>query len=358
MKITRTPRGRNLRSLLVAGTAIASLSLFAGCSATAAGGEDGGSGEFVFAGTGGSYQEVQSETMLAPFSEESGISFMEDSPATWPKLTTQVESGNVTWDVVESLPYYAIAGCGTVLEKIDYDVVDVSGLDPTMVSDCGVPSMVTGYLLVYNTETYGDNPPTSWADFYDVENFPGERGMMQTAHDAGLETALMADGATAEDLYPLDYDRAFGVLDTVVDQTTFFETGAQMQQSLENGSVDMIVAWPGRAYQAALNGAPLAAVWNQPLFYWDVFVVPAGAPNKEEAMEFINFAVQPEPQAKMTEGIGYGPANKHAKPDVDDLMGQFVPSGQDNGTGIQRDMKWWAENLEEATAKWTAWLNQ
>lgn len=155
----------------------------AGCSQGTAEAGDTASTEFVFVGTGGSYQDAQRAAMLDPFMEESGISYVEDSPATWTKMTAQVDAGNVTWDVVEALPYYAIDACGDYLEKIDYDIVDVSAIDPALVSECGVPNMRTAFLLVYNTEKYGDAPPTSWADFYDTEKFPGTRGMMGNEHD-------------------------------------------------------------------------------------------------------------------------------------------------------------------------------
>lgn len=343
------------RRLALGTLVVATLGLTA-CAAPT-GGSGGGDGQqLVFVGTGGSYQDAQRAAMLEPFSEQSGVSVVEDSPATWTKMTAQVDANNVTWDVVEALPYFAIGYCEDYLEPIDYDIVDVSAIDPELVTECGVPNMKTGYLLVYNKDTYGENGPKTWADFYDTEKFPGTRGMMANAHDGGYETALMADGVPGDEVYPIDYDRAFTTLDKVKDTTQFFETGAEMQDALESGAVDMIIAWPGRAYAAAENGANLGVSWEQPLFYWDVFVVPKGAPNKDAAMEFINFAIQAEPQAAMAEGIGYAPIHPDAQPELPPLMEPFVPAGQDNGTGLTRDMQWWADNLEEATNKWTAWI--
>ncbi|MGO3147150.1 MAG: ABC transporter substrate-binding protein [Leucobacter sp.] len=353
LRKSRFAKSRIAATVSLVGVAALALT---GCVASTSGGSGEGDKSLVFVGTGGSYQDAQRTSMLEPFAAEFGVNTLEDSPATWTKMTAQVDANNVTWDVVEALPYFAIGYCGDYLEPIDYDTVDVSDIDPEMVSECGVPNMKTGYLLVYNKDKYGDDGPQSWADFYDTEKFPGTRGMMGNAHDGGYETALMADGVPSDDVYPIDYDRAFAKLDTIKDDTVFFSTGAEMQESLENGSADMIIAWPGRAYAAAANGANLQAVWNQPLFYWDVFVVPKGAPNKETAMEFINYAIQPTPQAEMSELIGYAPIHPDADPDLPEAMEQFVPSGQDDGTGATRDMDWWAENLEEATDLWTSWI--
>lgn len=63
----------------------------------------------------------------------------------------------------------------------------------------------------------GDNVPKSWADFWDVEKFPGKRGLRKGAKYA-LEVALLADGVAPDELYdvlgtPEGVDRAFAKLD-------------------------------------------------------------------------------------------------------------------------------------------------
>ena len=51
-------------------------------------------------------------------------------------------------------------------------------------------------LLAYRTDKFGDNGPNNWADFWNVEKFPGRRGLYKGV--AGmLESALMADGVPA-----------------------------------------------------------------------------------------------------------------------------------------------------------------
>ncbi len=42
--------------------------------------------------------------------------------------------------------------------------------------------------------------PQSWADFWNVREFPGKRGLRKGAKYT-LEVALLADGVKAEDLY-------------------------------------------------------------------------------------------------------------------------------------------------------------
>lgn len=315
-----------------------------------------GSGQLVFVGAGGSYQAAQQKAFLEPYSKSTGVKIRQDSPLNYPKLRAMVDAKNVTWDVMEALPQFAIANCGKYLEKIDYNVVDVSGVDKKLVSDCAVPDMRSGYMLTYNTKKYGANGPKSWADFFDTKKFPGTRGVMNQANQGNLEIALLADGVKPADMYPIDYARAFRKLDSIRKDTVFLSTGADQQQALSTGRVDMMMAtWPGRAYDAEKQGASLTAVWNQPLLYWDVLVVPKGTKNKAEAMKFLATVVSAEAQTRLAEAYAYAPINDGSKPNLTDLQQKYIPHGQDNGTGFWRNEDWWAKNLDDATAKWTKW---
>src|SRR5690606_12430420 len=71
----------------------------------------------------------------------------------------------------------------------------------------GVALQVIGVGMVYNTDVYSDQQPQSWADFWDVEKFPGKRCMPAWPRFV-MEAALMADGVPKDQIYPIDMDRA------------------------------------------------------------------------------------------------------------------------------------------------------
>jgi putative spermidine/putrescine transport system substrate-binding protein len=345
-----------MRKLRFRTCAAASAVLLAVATAGCGGGTAGGSGgSLVFVGAGGAYQKAQTTAFLDPFSAETGIKMKQDSPISYPKLKVMVDAKNVTWDIMEGYAYFAYANCGTYVEKLDRSKLDLTGVEENLISDCAVPVMKSAFTLVYNTKKYPQNGPQSWADFFDTGKFPGKRGIMNSANQGPLEIALLADGVRPADVYPIDYDRAFRKLDSIRDSLVFLNTGAEQEQALESGRVDMMLSWPGRAYEAATKGAPLAAVWNQPMFYYDVLFIVKGSKHRDEAMRFLSYMMKPGPQAKLTENIAYAPINTQAKPNIDELRRQFLPSGQDNGTGFWNDQQWWAKNLDEATAKWTQW---
>lgn len=311
----------------------------------------------VFANTGGTLAEIFAENAY-PDLQSRGMTVAEESPNNEAKLTAMVQGGNPTWDVYYSTPYNAISGCGTLFEELDLDRLDTTGLDTNLLTDCGVPIIGSAMLLVYNKETYGANPPTGWADFFDVERFPGTRGIMNFAKDAGMETALLADGVPGDQLYPLDYDRAFAKLDQIRSSTRFYTTGAQQTQGLESGEIDMMLAWPGRAYDAAAAGADLGVAWDQPLLFFDAITIVKGARNLDGAYDLINALMAQPNQQAIADRLPYQPMNSAAHVSDAPLIREFVNGPQSRGTAVQRDNTWWAENRDEATQRWTEWVNQ
>ncbi len=321
------------------------------------GNQAAGGAPVVFANTGGALAEVFKANAYADLSAQ-GVTVADESPNNEAKLTAMVQGGNPTWDVFYSTPYTAMGKCGTLFEKIDWNRIDQAGLDPAQKSECGVPIINSSFLLVYNKAKYGANPPTSWADFYDTTRFPGTRGIMNYAKDAGMETALLADGVPAAQLYPLDYDRAFRKLDTIRASTRFYDTGAQQTQALQSGEVDMMLAWPGRAYDAVKSGAPLGVAWNQPLSYFDTVTVVKGAPHRDQAYQLINALIGQKNQKAITDRMPYLPTNSAAAPSADPTIREFIDGPQSNGTTVVRDNAWWAQNLDQATQRWTSWVNR
>ena len=128
-----------------------------GQSGTAA---SGGGQSVVFANTGGALAEVFKKNAYPDLSAK-GITVSEESPNNEAKLTAMVQGGKPTWDVFYSTPYTAIGKCGTMFEKINYSKLDTTGLDKSQMSDCGVPVLNSYFVLVYNKDKYGANPPTS-----------------------------------------------------------------------------------------------------------------------------------------------------------------------------------------------------
>ena len=135
-------------------------------------------------------------------------------------------------------------------------------------------------------------PPS--ADFFDLEKFPGKRGAEEGRESrAGIRAD--GDGVPAAEVYdvlrrPRGVDRAFAKLDTIKDDVVWWEAGAQPPQLLADGEVVMTTAYNGRIFNAAVGeGKPFKIVWDGQIYENEKYVIPKGAPNKDEALEFIAF---------------------------------------------------------------------
>ncbi|MDK1081100.1 MAG: hypothetical protein QGD88_06435 [Anaerolineae bacterium] len=71
---------------------------------------------------GGEYQEAQTNAFFGPFGESTGITVIQDT-MDYSKLEAMVESGQVTWDVVDITNEWGIGKTEQYFEPIDYSIV-------------------------------------------------------------------------------------------------------------------------------------------------------------------------------------------------------------------------------------------
>src|SRR5690606_16915554 len=115
------------------------------------------------------------------------------------EVRMQVKSGAVTWDIVTlGASRCETAAADGLLEKLDYDVIDVSAYPEGSYSDYCIGASTFAYVMAWNKKTLGVDGPQSWADFWDVEKFPGSRSLWKYPSYV-LEAALLADGVTSEE---------------------------------------------------------------------------------------------------------------------------------------------------------------
>ena len=98
-----------------------------------------------------------------------------------------------------------------------------------------------------------------------------------------LEAALLADGVPADQLYPLDVERALAKLGTIREQILFYETNAQGEQYMSDGQASMGLLPDGRALHARRAGAPIDIQWETSLLHWSGLVVARGVMTRNRA---------------------------------------------------------------------------
>jgi len=309
---------------------------------------------------GGSYQESQTKAFFAPFADKFGVKIIEASGADIAKVKAQVDTKAYEWDVVDLETRHVARGeLENLLEPIDTNVVKLEGIDKKAIRKAAIGNIFWTTSLAYNKEALGGKKAAgSWADFWDVKNFPGPRALQDQA-PFNLEFALLADGVPMDKIYPIDVPRAFKKMDEIKEHiTVWWQNGAQHIQLLTDAEAHYSSAWNGRVNVAQGKGVPLEIVWEGGCLDLDWWCIPRGNPNKELAMKFIDFALSAERQGEQFEKwIAYGPTNLGAFKYISEERAKQLPSYPENlKKQFAHDADFWGPNLAPLTEKWKTWM--
>ncbi|UOO93188.1 ABC transporter substrate-binding protein [Vitreoscilla stercoraria] len=320
---------------------------------------------FTIAATGGNYQDAIRTLYFKPFSEKIKQPVLDEVfDGGFGIIQAKVQGGNANWDVVQMEAQDLIRACDDgLLEPLDWAKLGgkESFIDSATFSECGVGSIMWSTAIVYDGNKLQDGPK-SWADFWDLKQFPGKRSLRKTPEYA-LEAALLADGVQTDQVYPLleteeGINRAFKKLDEIKSQVLWWDSGAQPLQFLASGEVSMAAAFNGRVTgMNRTEGTNFKIVWNESLYGIDSWTILKGSPYKDVGMDFIAYATSADIQSKLPETQAYGITNKAAISKVSPQLAADLPSTPANMQGaFAWNATYWVDRSEELTARFNAWL--
>lgn len=323
--------------------------------------EPDGDSTLVYVDYGGLHNEGMLDVFFDEFAAARGITIVSDT-LDYAKVESMVDSGNVTWDLTNFEIFFVEKNCGTLFEPLDYDVIDTSGLDERFFGECWISPWSYGEILAYNTQLVKE-PPTSWADFYDTQAFPGKRGM----YDVGglgqeLETAELAAGTSPDETVPIDFELAFEQLDKIRDDLVFQTFGSEQIQQVVAGETPMALVSTSRALDAQRLGQPIQVVWETQFVGRDSFAIPKGAPNKDLAMELLNEFLVPQKNLAYGRQTLFGPNVTEVQDAVeqDPALCALILTCPPNitTTTVEIDENYYGENQDEIVEEFTAWKEQ
>jgi putative spermidine/putrescine transport system substrate-binding protein len=315
--------------------------------------------QIVINDSGGDMQNAMRSVFYSEFEKRYGIKVVNTSPVDLGKLQAMVRSGNVEWAVTEIGGEDAIkAEQSGLLEGLDLKAIDLSKFPEHLRNRKFVfPKSVYSTVMGYRTDAFKGDKPQSWADFWNVQKFPGPRTMQNSPVD-NLEFALLADGVPKEKLYPLDLDRAFKKMDQIKKHVAvWWTTGAQSAQVLIDKEAVLGTAWNGRYYSLIKQGGPIAIEWNQGAIKESAFAIPKGAKDAYWGQKFLAIAAEAQPQGKYADVIGYPGLNLEAIKYTDPKVAPFLPTYPDYlPKQFWTDLAWWNENGAAVKERWARWM--
>jgi putative spermidine/putrescine transport system substrate-binding protein len=317
--------------------------------------------QLTIADYGGVTTVAHRQAFYDPFEKETGIRIISvahgSDPVTQFKLA--VDSGSFIWDVCVCTPDHTerlVVGNKNYMAPLGIAQSDAKNILPNMLTDNWFGYSVYAVLMAYRTDKFPKGGPASWKDFWDLQQFPGRRGLYRAP--IGLfENALLADGVSPHDLYPLDIDRALKSLDKIRSAVSvWWANGAQNTQMLQNGEVDMADTWNSRAMAAIKGGAPLKMVWEG-TYNADGWTILNGTTKLKQAQQFVRFCMDPKRQAVYSSMTSNGPSNSEAYKYLSKEQGAQLPTYPKNLERLaRRDTVWWGKNFDPASARFQEWL--
>jgi putative spermidine/putrescine transport system substrate-binding protein len=323
---------------------------------------------------GGFYEKAQQQALFMPFTQKTGI-----------KITTVPYNGGIEIlkqndvpDLVSMDEADALIACnegllisrdyrGMVAPAPNGGAIDKDFLPQTF-SPCSVAQVTFSTVIAYNLEAFPQTKPQTISDFFDLDRFPGKRGLHKNPN-AILEWALMARGVPNNQVYDLLSTQrglrlALEKLNTIRQEIVWWDTPDEPAEMLMRGDIVMTSGYNGRIFAAQAQQAPVIILWDGQLIEFETWVI-TGKQDKQNphAREFIRFATTAEAQARLTEYIPYGPTRrgayerlgKHSEHNFH--MADHLPTATHHLAGaLFKDSEWLANTASLRQRAFDAWL--
>ncbi|MDG4882035.1 ABC transporter substrate-binding protein [Mesorhizobium sp. WSM4884] len=318
--------------------------------------------DVVITGSGGPPQDAQRKAMWQPAAKALGITFDEDTSQSWTDAKAQVDSGSVTWDIVNfnmgEVPQAVAAG---ILVKLPADIVDRTQYAPGSVSDYCIGNSAFSEVMGYNTAKFGDKGPKNMAEFFDTKKFPGKRGMNR-AVKGNAEAAALALGKAQNEVYSFlatdeGQKEALDKLSELKPSVTWWDSGSQLTQLIVDKEVDLAYGWDGRLNAAITAGAPWKIVYQDGILQTDCYAILKGSPHPENALKFLKEILKPEYSKDMVKYVAYGPSDLRAYKSMDPAVLSKLTLAPQNLVGqYPQDPAFWGANGAKLSEAFDAML--
>ena len=269
----------------------------------------------------GAYQRGLHEAVIAPFEESTGIAtdlVPRDDPFQIPADIIERRKRSIILTL--SAEEQELLCNAQLLGRLDVEQIGAfanrsfppaTGGDPR-ITECGLAFSSISFPIVANFEAFQENTPLTTRDFFDVENFPGKRGL-RYGPKHNLELALLVDDVPPGDVYKLlaeseGRERAFGKLDEIKDSIIWWNGASEAIHSLVHKKVVMS-SIPSYGIEDLVKNAPNSEVfWDDITITFDYLALGLDYEGNQHAYRFIAFTTDEGVQTKFANALNLGRA--------------------------------------------------
>ncbi|GGO88057.1 putrescine-binding periplasmic protein [Marinobacterium nitratireducens] len=326
------------------------------------------------------WSDYISPEAVSQFEKETGIRVNYDVYDSNEVLEAKLMSGRSGYDLVVPSAFFLERQIQAgIYAEVDRDQLSnygnldaqllqtVSRNDPNNVH--GVPytwgTTGIGYNVDMVRERVGDMPIDSWDLIFKPELAAKVADCGLAVLDSPAEVVALALnylGLDPNSESKADLDQAEALLASVQPHIKYFHS-SQYISDLANGEICVALGYNGDVLQAqdraASAGQGISVGYSIPregsLAWFDLMAIPADAPHPEAAHKFINFVLQPEVAAGISNFVYYAVANTEAQP----LLNEDVRSNPGVYPSEEVKAKLFAQNAHTAkfdrllTRAWT-----
>jgi putrescine transport system substrate-binding protein len=290
------------------------------------------------------WSDYIAEDTVAKFEAETGIKVVYDVYDSNEVLEAKLLAGNSGYDVVvptsNFLQRQIAAGVYLPLDKSK--LPNLANMDPALMEKAQAYDPGNEHAVIYMWGTIGigyntakveerlgaDAPVDSWDLVFNPEYAAKLADCGITMLDSSTDMLQIAaaylglDPATTD---PEDFEKAADLLMKVRPYVRYFNS-SQYISDLANGEICVAVGFSGDVYIAAARadeaGNGIEIAYSLPVegtqLWFDMMAIPADAPNPEAAYKWMNFIMEPEITADITDYVSYANANAASLPLVDE----------------------------------------
>ena len=281
------------------------------------------------------------DSIIEDFEKETGIDVIYDVFDSNEVLEGKLLAGNTGYDIVApSIEYLGRQIVAGIFLKLDRDQLpNYQNLDTEMLAllsnmdpgnKYGIPYMWGTTGIGYNKqkaiEIMGENYPMNSFDIVFkpeiISKFEDCGVAFLDAPSETFKAALYYVGLDPNTKNPDDYrGESFNVLKSVRPYITYFHSSKYIND-LANGDLCLVFGWSGDILQASdrarESGNGIEIRYMIPIegaqMWFDMMAIPKDAPNPENAHHFLNYILQPEVMATISNKIKFANANIKSKP--------------------------------------------